>query len=141
MIIINTKHDYGAGGIADDASHRPSAIRFQRTTPAQNDEVALPCKLDDSCASIPLGDRKTDIDPTRHTPDSTEPHEKFLRPRGPLMLGLVDVARGDQCSWLDWSFAAWCRNMQDDELCRCLCRQVRRRTDGRGTRRGAVMRE
>jgi len=92
---IQAKHGYGTSGIANHMSHCQGTIGFQHSTPTQNDEIALPSKVDDSCAGLPFCDHKPELDLGLCTADRTHPIEKFLRPRRPLMVGLVELARRD----------------------------------------------
>jgi hypothetical protein len=72
---------------------------LEYTAPAENDEITIvPSReIDDSRASLALSEHETDVDPVGCVPDSAQPIEELLRPCGPPVLRLVDIARGDQC--------------------------------------------
>lgn len=72
---------------------------LEYTAPAKNDEITIvPLReIDDSRAGLALSERETDIDPVRCAPDGAQPIEELVRPCRPLVLRLVDIARGDQC--------------------------------------------
>ena len=95
IIAVQAEHAHWTDGFTDHAPHCPRAVGFERTAPAQNDEitVVLSREIDDGGAGLALSERETNVDPIRCTPDSPEPVEELLRPCRPLVLGLVDVAR------------------------------------------------
>jgi len=100
--------------------HCPGTTGFQRAAPAQNDEVALPREVDDGCAGLSLGHCETYLGSAPCAADRAQPRKKFLHPRWPLMLGLIDIARRDQCPGLSGRLSARRRNVQHDELGRSL---------------------
>ena len=59
---MQAKYDHWTNGIVDHSTHRPRTVRFECAAPTENDKVALLREIDDGRASLPLRDRKTDLD-------------------------------------------------------------------------------
>src|SRR5216684_1917587 len=105
---VHAEYDHWASRVTDDAFHCPRPVGFERTAPAQDNEVTLAGKINNGRAGISLSDRKTNLEPVPCTSHCMQPVEELLRPSRPLMLRLVDIARGYQCPGFRRAFTPRC---------------------------------
>jgi hypothetical protein len=75
LITIQAKHDHWTIRLADHLPHCARTVRFERTAPAQNDEIALSREIEDGRAGLPSSHCKAE----RGTRYSHVQHDEFRR--------------------------------------------------------------
>jgi hypothetical protein len=93
IILIQTEHNHWANRMTDHVSNRLRAVRFESTTPAHNNEIAMLCVVDNDRTGIPVTDRKTECYCILCPTYGHESIEKLAFPGWPLVLGLVYISR------------------------------------------------
>ena len=92
---LYAENDHGAAGVANHSPYRLCTFGFETAAPCEGDQVARVAsgELEDGGTSLPVREHEANVLDFRRIAEAPHAFEKLSRPRGPLVLRLVEVAR------------------------------------------------